>query len=745
MKKNKTTHAMASAIMLLFIVLFLILAGRFLYIQGTGEVAGVSLQKWAEDIRTNTYTIGAERGEIKDRNGMTLAYDRATYRIEAIVDESYSNDLEKPAHVTDPEETAEKLAPLLDMDKQVILDRLNEGVKEGKFQVEFGAQGKGLSQETKGKIEEMGLPGIELTKQPQRYYPNGMFATQVIGLAQNSKEGITGVNGIEMKMDEILTGKEGSISYQRDKYNTKLLEPNQFIQEAEDGKDVYLTIDQKIQTLLEDAMSQVVEEYSPERITAVVMDPETGEVLAMGNRPSYNPNTLENVENWYNDAISAPFEPGSTMKVFTLAAALEEGVFNPEEKFESGSYQINERNKAIHDHNGGEGWGEISYLEGIQRSSNVAAAKLVWEKMGPDTFLNYLKEFRFNQKTGIDLPGEQAGKILYDWPIEKITTSFGQGTTVTPIQQMMAATAIANDGEMMRPFVISEVRDAESKQVITKKEPEVAGKPISAETAKKTRDILGTVVTSENGTAHNVYQLQGYSLAGKTGTAQITDPETGGYQRGYDNYNFSFLGMAPKDDPELMMYVSVKKPELETTEKGVETGSMPVSFIFNNVMENSLHYLNIEPDKETAKEVELIDLPDLEGSGITAAKETLEKLNVQPVVLGDGNRVTGIQVTGDGKQVLPNERVFLLAGEPVMPDIRGWSVRDVSRLKNALQLDIEIIGTGYAMKQSIKPGSTVGNNDKLIAEFAPPTETQDTEKREDNEISAEGASESVGD
>src|SRR5699024_1289074 len=350
----------------------------------------------------------------------------------------------------------------LDIDESKLLSKLEKGIENEQFQVEFGNAGKHLSQKTKDKIDELELPGIGFEKESIRYYPNGVFAPHIIVFARETEETdeqeehpqeIKGITGIEQEMDELLTGKDGHISYRRDKDNKKLLDPEEVIQKPEEGKDIYLTIDQKVHTLLEDAMAQVETEYNPERITAIVMDAETGEVVAMWNRPSYNPNAPEDVENWYNDAISIPFEPGSTMKMFTWAAAIEEGVYKGDISYKSGSYRINERIAPIHDHNGGEGWGSITYDEGFIRSSNVATAKLVWEKIGPEIYLDYLKAFGFDEPTGIDLPGETAGQILYNWPREKVTTGFGQGTTLTPIQQMKAATAIANGGKMLQPYV----------------------------------------------------------------------------------------------------------------------------------------------------------------------------------------------------------------------------------------------------------------------------------------------------
>ncbi|MDL4841270.1 penicillin-binding protein [Aquibacillus rhizosphaerae] len=733
MKKNKTTHVMSAVIMLLFVVMFLTVSGRFLYIQGTGEVAGVSLQEWADSRRTNTHEIKAERGTIYDRNKMPLAQDRSVYRVYAIVDDSFSTDPDNPKHVDNPQNTAEKLAPLLDMDGNELQSTIENGIENDRFQVEFGSKGKELSQEQKEEIEALKLPGINFVKESIRFYPNGVFASHIIGFAQNkditNDDGeiietiVEGKTGIEQQFDEKLVGTNGSISYKRDKFNVKLLDSDEIVQQAENGKDIYLTIDQKIQTLLEDSMNQVVEQYDPERITAVVMDPKTGEVLAMSNRPSYNPNDIGKVENWYNDVISTPFEPGSTMKIFTLAAAIEEGVYNPNEQFKSGTYKIDEITRPIKDWK--KTWGNISYEEGIQRSSNVGASKLVWEKMGTDTFLEYLNAFDFDQKTEIDLPSEQAGKILYNWPIEKLTASYGQGTTTTPMQLVKAASAVANNGNMVKPYVVSKVIDSETGDILEEHKTEVVGNPISAETSKQVLDTLETVISSEEGTGHNVYNLNDYSVAGKTGTAQIPDPESGGYLTGEENYIFSFLGMAPKDDPELIIYVSVKQPNLDL--ENYESGSAPVSFIFKNVMENGLHYLNIEPDKEEQQEkIETISIPEIVGQSVDTVKQDLESLGSKVTIIGKGKTVTNSSVS-EGDEVLSNERILLLTDSSItMPDISGWSLRDVLRLSDLLSLEVEVVGSGYAVNQSVSVGEEIGQEQSVKVEFSAPKQDDET-------------------
>ncbi|WP_338048364.1 penicillin-binding protein [Paraliobacillus sediminis] len=714
MKKNKTTSTMANLFIIIFVVIFLTLSGRFLYIQATGEIQGIDLQDWADDRRTNNYAIEANRGTIYDRNGMDLAQDRATYGLYAIVDQAYSSDPDKPKHVDNVDATAVALAPLLEMEVAEIKSILQSGIESDKFQVEFGTNGSQLSQETKLEIEELDLPGLNFDEEAKRYYPNGTFASQIIGLAQKNDDSIiTGITGIEAQLDDYLQGTNGSISYQRDKYNTKLLDPDEVIQEEEDGNNVYLTIDQKIQTFLEDAMSQVVEDYDPERITATVIDPKTGEILAMSNRPSYNPNDLENVENWYNDVVSTPIEAGSTIKAFTLAAAIEEGVYNGNELYQSGRYKIDEIEKPITDYN--QSWGMIDYNEGIRRSSNVAVSKLVWEKMGTETFLEYLKAFHFDQDTGIDLPREKAGTILYNYTIEKLTTAYGQGSTVTPIQLIQAATAIANDGNMMKPYVISKITDSETGETIEETESEVVGNPISEETSDQVLDILETVVTAEDGTAHNIYNLSDYSVAGKTGTAQLSQ---GGYLTGANNYIFSFLGMAPKEDPELIMYITVQQPKLEVG----ESGSAAVSYIFKNVMENSLHYLNIQPDKEVQETVSTYTFPEVSGKSVDEVKANLEEDGLKVTLIGNGTSITDSSVQA-GEKVVSGEHIMLVTDKPTMPNISGWSVRNVIELGELVDLDLEYIGSGYATSQSVKAGSDISENTYIMVEFAPPENT----------------------
>ncbi|MCM3594410.1 penicillin-binding protein [Metabacillus idriensis] len=712
--KNINMNRGAAILTLIFALLFFVLIIRFLYLQTTGEVNGEILAARAQEQYERKRSIEASRGAILDRKGEVIAQDTSTYTLVAVLDDSMTTSAKNPKHVVEPEETAEKLAPLLEMEESEV----EKIITKDAFQVEFGPAGRNISHELKVKIEKMKLPGIAFTRDTHRYYPNGTFASHIIGYAQKDEKtkNTVGMFGIEKSLDKYLQDNDGYKVYEADKQGFTLPNGDEKIVAPENGNTVHLTLDQKVQTFLEDAMNEAAEEYEPEKIIGIVADPKTGKILAMGQRPSFDPN-VRDINNYYNDAVAYPFEPGSTMKIFTLAAAIEEGVFNRNELYQSGAYKV--EGGRIRDHNK-TGWGTISFLEGVQRSSNVAMAILAKEKLGPDRFMQYMNKFGLNEKTGIDLPNEANGKFNYKYDIEKVTTAFGQGSTVTPIQQVQAATAIANGGKMMKPYIIDKIVDVDHDKVIKQNKPEVAGTPISEKTSKEVLDILETVVSSEKGTGRP-YQIEGYEVAGKTGTAQIPGSD-GKYLSGRDNFIFSFLGMAPKEDPELLVYVAVQQPKLKDT----ETGSMPVSSVFNTVMKNSLQYLKIQPSEEAEEqpkktETEIgAEVPSFVGENPASAEKWLKSNNIHPLILGSGNEIAA-QYPEAGTKMIVNERVLLKTdGKVIMPDLKGWSSRDVMKLANFLDLNLKINGNGYVVSQNLSKNETVNENDQLIVKLESP-------------------------
>ncbi|CAM3696107.1 penicillin-binding protein [Mesobacillus zeae] len=736
-KKQPNMNAGAAILFVIFSLLFFILIFRFVSLQVTGETHGQSLVAKAKQKYAKENVIEASRGSIFDRNGEVVAEDTTAYTLVAILDKSVTENPKKPKHVIDPEKTARELAKHIDMEESEIYKRLS---KKGSFQVEFGKAGRDISHQTKREIDELHLPGITFQREKKRFYPNGVFSSHLIGYVENEKgkDGkikSSGKLGIEASLNEKLNGQDGSVKFDTDLFGYLLPNAKKEIKPAKDGDNVYLTIDKKIQTFLEDAMKKVDKEYSPKKIIAVVADPKTGDILAMSQRPTFHPKTREGLEkSWHNEITETSIEPGSTMKIFTLAAAVEEKKFNPNELYQSGSYKVTPKSQAIRDHNY-TGWGTISYLEGIQRSSNVAVAKLVSEKIGFDKYREYLDRFGFDKKTGIDLPNETKGKILYQWPVEKITTSYGQGTTVTPIQLVQAATAVANDGKMMKPRVIDKITESNTDKVVGGTDPKVAGNPISAETAKEVRDILETVVTAEKGTGR-IYNIEGYNVAGKTGTSQIPGPD-GRYMTGRENYIFSFLGMAPKDDPKLVMYVAVQQPELDE----MTNGAVPVSEIFNTVMKSSLQYLNIKP--ATSEKATSDKIPAFEGESADSAAKALKAQGLIPVILGEGKNVTG-QMPEPGSVLLEGEKVLIKTdGKMTVPDMTGWSLRDAMKFSQISGMNLNKSGTGYVSKQSIQPGAPVKKGNFIIVDLNTPEEQYEEAKKKESK-EAEGANQSPG-
>ncbi|TFE00236.1 penicillin-binding transpeptidase domain-containing protein [Jeotgalibacillus salarius] len=704
----------AYLLFMVFGALFFLLITRFLTLQITGEAEGRDLAAQAQAQYARSQILEAERGKILDRNGEVIAEDTQTYKIVAVLDENLTTNEENPRHVIDPQTTASTLSEYLDLSEAEIMEILTQERK----QVEFGTEGKDIPLEIKQQIEDAELPGIFFLQDLKRFYPNGIFSSHLIGYAQpeTTEDGMVktvGQMGVEKNLNEYLEGKNGELSFETDARGYLLPGGEEALTKAKDGHDVYLTLDKKIQTFLEDAMSQVSDEYNPGNMFGIVADAKTGEILAMSQRPTFDPDTRVGLsENWYNQIVESTFEPGSTFKTFSLAAAVEEGVFNPNATYQSGSYDV--LGQKINDHNVS-GWGTISYLEGVQRSSNTAFAKLL-EQMGDDVYRNYLDDFGFGQMTDIDLPNEAPGNILYNYPIEKVTTIFGQGTTVTPLQMIQAETAIAGDGKMKKPFVLSKVVDPETGDAVYEGEPEVSGQPISADTASKVREYLASTVTSEVGTGQP-FNIPGYEVAGKSGTAQIPDSQTGRYMTGRSNYLFSFIGMAPADDPELIVYIGVQQPDLPAD----EISSIPVSKVFNPVMLNSLKYRNIQPAEAPVKEN--VTVEDYTGQDPQSVKEKLEGEGLSVEVMGNGSSINHQSNMHD--ELMAGERLILVTDEELtIPDFTGWSYRDVVKAAATADLELNATGTGFATQQNLTANTAIDQSQPLTVKFETPEETR---------------------
>ena len=563
------------------VVIFLLFAVRFIYIIGVGKVGSESLDKKRQDLYQGSSVIKAKRGTIYDRNGQPIAEDATSYSLYAELGKDYIGLNNKKLYVQkkDHEEIANILQQHAGIKKEITLEQLSKEIKKnenGKYygSTEFGAQGKNLSLETKTKIEEAlekaDIPGVYFTEHPDRMYPNGEFASYIVGYAQpensdeeNSK--LTGEKGmgIENAYDDILKGKDGYKYYQKDSKGNEL--PGSVIvdKKAVDGKDIYTTLDSNLQLRMEEVMDDVFSKSEPENMTAILMSAKTGEILAASQRPTFNPQTKQGLykeENkpdpvWQNMLIETPFEPGSTMKVFTVASAIDSGNLDENETFQSGKIQVYDT--PISDWKP-EGKGSLTYRQALAWSSNVGMV-LLEQKMGT-TWQEYLNKFGFGKSTESGLPMEGTGNIRDKNPVDTAMSSFGQAIGVTNFQMMQGFTAIANNGTMLKPQYIKKItsEDGKEEKIFG---PEEVGQPIKEASADKTLEFMkDTVDDPIYGIGYGTYGIDGVNVSAKTGTAQIF--ENGQLLTGSTDYLYSVVQIAPTEDPEYIMYVTLRKPQI---------------------------------------------------------------------------------------------------------------------------------------------------------------------------------------
>lgn len=718
--KNPLKNRKKIVILLFFgtIALLIFFAGRIAFIMVKGEVNGENLSQNLNNLYTRSSVLEANRGTIYDVGGESVALDATSYSLVAVLTDEWSNP-DEPQHVTDKEKTAELLEKYIPMSKKDILAILNQ---KDLNQVEFGEAGKNLSFDTKKSIEEEKLPGVVFEETPTRLYPNGVFASHLVGYAalpfgeedeeEVSSTDLTGMMGIELAYDDILKGTDGKTIYQKDSFGYVIPNSEVATTEPVNGDDIYLTIDKRMQVYMENIMSDIDEKYNSAMVTATLINPETGAIIATSQRPTFNGTTKVGIDQlWQNLLVENTFEPGSTMKILTLAAAVSEGVFDPNAYYESGVKMIG--NEAIHDHNP-EGWGTISYLEGLARSSNVAFANLM-EKMSPETWKEYMDAFGLGQTTNSGLANEAKGSIGFNYPLEQANTAFGQGLTVTAVQMLQAFTAVANDGQMMKPQYISKYVDSDTGKETTV-EPEVVGEPITEEVAHQTLEYLKEVVYNENGTGVD-YQIDGYEIAAKTGTAEIVNPETKQYYSGGTDYIYSVAAMAPADDPKVILYITVQQPEIED---GSTTGSGVVKEIYHPIMKRALEYLSLG-EKEDA-ETNTVEMPKVTGMVKEEALKSLEDTQLNVTVVGNGDTIVQ-QLPLPNETTIENQRIVLMTnGAMTMPDMMGWSKNDVLKVSEITGLEFVFEGEGYVVSQNLEPNTNMNSADKITIKLETPQE-----------------------
>lgn len=689
--------------------LFFLFAVRFSYIVIGGHVAGTSLAEKTKQLYQGSEVVKAKRGTIYDRNGVALAEDASSYSIKAILSKTYTSG-DKKLYVEEKnfDKIAEILHKNLSIDKKDALNILEDGAKKELYQVEFGSYGKNISQETKQNIEadmkKEGVAGLYFVDHQARMYPNGVFSSHFIGYAVPDKDenGLVGKLGLESAYNDILSGKDGKIIYQKDNFQNPLPGTVAEEEKAVDGQDIYTTLDSRLQSYLETLMDQVNEEYQPEELTAVLMKAKTGEILAMGQRPTFNPETMEGLTGkdaiWRNFLVQDSYEPGSTMKVFTTAAAIEEGEFNENETFQSGKIQVEDA--TINDHDFGEK-GVLTMRQALSWSSNVGMV-ILEQRLG-GRWYNYLQKLGFGQSTHSGLDDEVNGALPTLNIVDRAMSAYGQAVGVTNFQMMKAFTSIANNGTMIQPRYISKVVDPQTGEERTT-QTEVLGQPFSKETTEKVREYMKDVVESENyGSAYGVYSVPGYNVSAKNGTAQIAS-DTGGYQTGDTAYLYSIVEMVPSEDPDYVLYLTMKHPK--TYDR------MALAKIANPLMKRAMDFKETEEDSDTETKTEKVSVADYRNLEADVAAADAQKSGLQPVVIGNGKKVQK-QSTANGDQLISGEKLILYTGgDKLMPDVTGWSKADIMKLGKILGIEVSFDGDGYCVKQELAPYEKI-TEDKL--------------------------------
>ena len=692
--------------MAVFFLLFSALSVRLFFLQ---VIFAESLQRRAQAQWTSESAIQPIRGRLLDRNGAVLAQSATAYAASV-----------SPRQVTDAARLAAILAPVLDMEPAAIERRASDTSKGG---VTLKRQ---LPRETARQIKAMkaeyaaagsdALNGLYLEEESKRYYPMGEFAVQLIGLTTIDGEGQA---GLEQSLDRWLSGRQGRVLSEIDGKGRVLGGGEREYIPAADGGSVALTIDASIQSFAEQAAREALRVNDAKGVRVLAMDPRTGEILAMVTKPDYDLNdpprndvkTL--TDRMRNRVVCDAYEPGSTFKILTAASALDAGLVKPSEGFYcSGSVVVDGGKIRCW----GRPHGAETFAQALQNSCNPVFVEMGL-RLGVERFYNYLDAFGIGRKTGVDIPGESGGIVIARGACKRVDIArvgFGQSVAVTPLQLLTAVCAVVNGGNLLRPYVVKEIRDAEGK-VVQAGQTVVTGHPVSEATSATMRRLLEDVVTLGGG--KNAY-LPGYHVGGKTGTAQV-------YVDGVvsrSTHIGSFVGFAPANDPVIAVILIVDEANV-----AVDYGSVTAAPYAREILERSLKYLGVAPDTDEPPAGQ-VEVPDVTGMDAAGAVDALKAAGLDGVLDGAGARVIG-QLPAAGARVNAGALVMLYVdgarrdaadAQVRVPDVTGMPVVEANRLLLSCGLILQVEGSGLAVEQAPAADAFVNPSTRVTVRFEPP-------------------------
>ena len=736
---DQNRRQVAKNLSLLSILVFFIFLINFAVIIGTDSKFGKNLSELSHQVHQKTEIVPAKRGTIYDRNGAVIAEDATTYNVYAIIDKTYKSAKGEVLYVEESQynQVADVFNRYLGMEKDYVVQQLSQKKLN---QVSFGAAGNDISYSNmdaiRSELEAANIKGVDFTTSPNRSYKNGTFASQFIGQAQliEDKEGnktLQGTTGIEKSLDRILGGQDGVVTYEKDRNGNIVPGSDKVAVKTEDGKDVYTTLSAELQTYLETRMDVFQEKVKGKYVSATLVSAKTGEILATTQRPTYNADTKEgldikNLRTWNTILYQDQYEPGSTMKVMTLAAAIDHGTFPAyNEVYYNNELQV--KDATIKDWEINMGLSEGRYMniaQGFAYSSNIGMTKLE-QKMGNNVWMNYLTLFKFGLPTRFGMGDEGFGGLPGDNYVTQAMSSFGQGISVTQTQMLRAFSAIANDGEMLEPKFISAIYDGKH-ETARKSQREIVGNPVSASAAQQTRNYMITVGTDPQfGTLYSsdgpIIQVAGQNVAVKSGTAQIATAN--GYLEGENDNINSIVVMTPAEDPDFIMYVTVQQPEVSFSPKSWQE-------LVNPVLEDAVA---LKDELNLVTETKALDGVTKEDTYKMPSAESLSKeLNlkqtispggfadelrrnlIQPVVLGTGKNIKKMSVSA-GTKLKANEQVLLLTDDlDSVPDMYGWTKENVDKFAEWTGIEITYKGDGSRVsKQNVKVETALKKTKKI--------------------------------
>lgn len=636
---NVTVRKRLVIVLIVGFLIFAVIDARLGYVQ---FILGGNLTSLAKDLWSRNIPFEPKRGEIVDRNGEKLAANISAPSVFVV-----------PRQVENPSETAQKLSAVLNMP----VEKAYQYVTKNEMIVRLHPEGRKISEEKADEISRLNLKGVYIAEDSKRFYPFGSYLSHVLGFTGIDNQGL---NGLELSYDEQLRGEKGYVKFYSDAKGKRMPNDVEEYKPPKDGLNLKLTIDSRIQTIMERELDIAETKYNPDGIMAIAMNPNNGEILGMASRPTFDPAKYQQVDpKIYNRnlPIWSTYEPGSTFKIITLAAALEEKKVDlAKDHFHDPGY-VKVAGATLRCWKKG-GHGGQSFLEVVENSCNPGFVEL-GQRLGKSTLFDYIKKFGFGEKTGIDLSGEGSGILFREdrvGPVELATTAFGQGVSVTPIQQVAAVSAAVNGGILYTPYIAKEWIDPETKKVVAKNTPKAKRRVISEQTSKQIRYALESVVA--NGTGKGAF-VEGYRVGGKTGTAQKAAPG-GGYLA--NNHIVSFIGFAPADDPQIVVYVAVDNP------KGtVQFGGLVAAPIVGSIMKDSLRELGVKQRKNQIEKTaynwsdpKYVEVPNMVG---LKKKELLEQMtNLQLDASGSGNTVVE-QSPKAGVKVKEGSTIRIFFGE----------------------------------------------------------------------------------